>query len=189
MTIEAKGAAPYVPTAEDRLWLLRATEAEGAPVDTVPRVLVNLFMKQRATGSKKTLTDVVRAYSQPVNPRWYPDGDLFRKSVPHPTQQQLTVAANRQQVLSTRTTFLPAVVTAVDRALAEGFASPATDYAVYTLDASRKGYVPLTAAQKGVNRIWTRDAKWGGYTVDGKAGASLLPVLVAVGLLMLVWRS
>lgn len=188
MALNAKNAAPYAPTAEDRLWLLRATQAEGSPVDTIPRVLINRFMKLRAGGNKQTLTTFVRAYSQPVNPRWFPQGDLFKKNVPKPTPQQLAVATARQNILSTRQTFLDTVTKSVDAALAKSFASNATDYAAPGIGG--KNMVALTPAKTGVNRLWTVDTKWAGYTVDGDAGGpniGLLLACLAVG--YAIWRS
>lgn len=199
MTLTAANAAAYQPTDEDRLWLLRATEAEGSPVDKVPRILVNLFMKQRAAGNKQSLTQLVRAYSQPVNPRWYPNGDLFKKQFPKPTAQQASVANARQNILSTRATFLPEVLTAVDTALTKSFASNATDYAAPTISATTAtgqkrasdGMVALTAPAKGTNRLWSRDTKWGGYTADGDAGggSNLGIALAMLGVAYAIWKS
>lgn len=197
MALQAKNAAPYTPSADDRLWLLRATEAEGSPVDKVPRILVNLFMKQRAAGNKQTLTTLVRAYSQPVNPRWYADGDLFKKQVPKPTKAQLTTAKYRSDIASKRTTFLAEVTKAVDAALSQSFPSNVTDYAAPTISASTAtgqarasdGMVAVTAPQTGVNRLWTRDTKWSGYTVDGDTGSNLGMLLGGLLVAYLVWKS
>lgn len=188
--LEAQGAKPYTPTADDRLWLLRATAAEGQPVDTVPRVLVNLFMLQRAGGSAQSLATLVRAYAQPVNPRWYPNGDLFQKQYPKPTAAQLAQATARQNTLSARTSFTAPQTAAVDAAFSQGFASNATDYAAPTLKA-KAGYTALTPPVTGVNRLWTRRASWAGYLADGNAGSAgnvALFAALAVGA-WLVWKS
>lgn len=187
--LQAKNATPYQPTSDDRLWLLRATEAEGSPVATVPRVLVNLFMMQRAQGNKQSLTTLVRAYSQPVNPRWYANGDLFKKQFPRPTAQQKSVASARENIISKRITFLPEVTAAVDGALSKSFSSNATDYAAPAINGAAKGYVALTPAQTGVNRLWSRKASWTGYTVDGDTGTNIGMLLAVLAVGYAIWKS
>lgn len=159
----------YTVTAADVLWLSRAVEAEGAVQFQVAQVLVNCFC-QRASTAKVwpglTLTDHVRQYAQPVNPRWFLSGDLHQKWAAK-GQDTPAAARRRETVHSTLSRFSLGTAEAVKRALTKGpvdILPNATDYAASWIDASKK-YRPLTEARKGVNRIWTRDPLWGAYTV------------------------
>ena len=65
----------YKVSATDKLWLLRAVQAESNKPDDRRRVaqtLLNRFVFLKASGSTaySTLTDFIRAYAQPVNPTW-----------------------------------------------------------------------------------------------------------------------
>jgi hypothetical protein len=175
--LQARDAAPYVPTPADVLWLRRAVEAEGKPRALVARALVNLHMLQRARGASQSLAASVRAYAQPVNARWFPDGDLFRAKVR--TAAELERARTRETVHATRTSFSAETVRAVDDALRSGCASDVTDYAASNVDASGK-YVARSAPAPGENRFWTRAAGWPGYVVDGAGGAALAPLAMVL---------
>lgn len=168
------GSTPYAVRASDLLWLLRAVEVEGPDREEVAAVLLNGFTWARATKAYRgTLTDWIRAYAQPVNPRWYPDGDLFRAALekaPAAQHEALTRRAKmRQSTHSKRTTFAPATHAAVQRALAGKAPYPpqATDYAAASVDASGRGYRPLEQIIAGKNRLWSRPGaeEWGGYAV------------------------
>ena len=67
----------YSATDQDALDLARAIAREGAPHRAVAWTLVQRFAHLYPRYG--SLSDFVRAYSQPINPRWFPDGDLHRK--------------------------------------------------------------------------------------------------------------
>lgn len=182
MALQANSTKAYYPTEEDRLWLLRAVVAEGKPEPMVARALVNLFMLQRSKGSGQTLSKLVRAYAQPVNPRWFPDGDLHQAAL---ANGQDTAARAAQRVLFSKRGFpFPQhVVAAVQRSLESPYAGDVTDYAAQNVDATPKGYSARSEPTPGFNRLWARDARWRGYAVE--AGGALLPL--AVALAVLVW--
>jgi len=76
-----KGGDDYsYPISErDRLDLTRAVAKEGSPADAVTWSLIQRFAwLYPAYG---TLSDFVRAYAQPINPRWFPDGDKHRSYI------------------------------------------------------------------------------------------------------------
>lgn len=108
---------------DDRLWLLRAVEAEGAPRDLVAQVLVNrwAWLWDRLPGKFTRLSELVRAYAQPVNPAWYPEGRLYQQQAATLTGEQARVAAQRaakrRDEHSARTRFSAHTMAAVDRAL------------------------------------------------------------------------
>lgn len=178
------GEHSYTPSSTDRLWLSRAVEAEGRPQPMVARALVNLFMRARAGGSHQTLADLVRSYAQPVNPRWYPDGDLFRAHERSAWEQKQ--AETRRDVHSTKMVFSPVTNAAVERALSTPYIGDVTDYAAANVDASDKGYAPRSVSTPGVNRLWTRDPSWMGYTI-GMAG-SIVPALFVLAVLYMAVR-
>lgn len=158
----------YLVSADDILWLHRAVQAEGPVQECVAQTLVNCFCLRRAQGATRgTLTDHVRAYAQPINPHWYSDGDLHIKylALKQDTEANAHV---RETVHSARNyPFSPRVEAAVERALLQGqvdIPKNCTDYAAARIDASKK-YRAITVAQPGVNRLWTRDRLWTGYSV------------------------
>ncbi len=180
----------YTPTQADKLWLSRAVEAEGPVRLQVARALVNLFALLRSKGDMRSLADVVRAYAQPVNPRWFPTGDLFLKAYSPPTPVQLAQAERRRDAHATRTTFSSDTKTAVEEALSSAYASDITDYAAPTLDATKKGYVARSWPELGVNRLWTRSVGWPGYAVDGATdGWDALIALMALALAVKMARG
>lgn len=185
--LKAQKAAPYVPTADDRLWLARAVAAEGPPQPMVARALVNLFMMQRSKGSTQTLAHLVRAYAQPVNPRWMPGGDLHIAALEK--GEDTEAQASRRLAHSSRpmAAMPPYVTAAVDGALTASFLSDVTDYAAPTLDASKKGYRARGEPVPGYNRMWTRAPGWSGYVIG--EGGSLLPFVVGVALLWLSYKG
>lgn len=206
-TLRAKGMADYQVTADDMMWLARAVEKEGKPQDVVAATLINGFCWARSCkNSKQTLATWVRAYAQPVNPRWYLKGDLHLKYAKGVTGAELArlekLAKERETVHSVRTQFSAGTKAACAAALAGAVKIPGNciDYAAPTLDSSKRGYTALTPVVKGENRMWTRPGAetWAGYVVDaateaGKAVATAAPWLVgalvlgAVGFAM--WKS
>lgn len=186
----------YAVTSDDKLWLLRAVQAEGPPQAQVARALVNGFAWARGNGRfAGSLASWVRAYAQPVNPRWYVGGARFRAAYAvAPAEEQpvlLRLAQRRESEHSTRVDFTPDVQEAVREALESPWASDVTDYAAPTLDASRKGYVARSVPRKGENRFWTRAVGWTGYiaTEGGAAvgGAGVALAMLALG--WLLWRG
>lgn len=191
-TISAKGMRDYKVTAEDKLWLLRAVHAEGKVHSEVAEALVNLFAATRARGVTQSLERLVRAYAQPVNPRWFPDGDLFLRKLGREPDSEVALRAaalRRRDVHSKQVDFPPHVVRAVDYALSGVHQTDVTDYAAHWHDASSK-YVARSEVTPGVNRMWTRFPGWSGYSVavDGQTAvdevpggsAGLVAVLLAV---------
>lgn len=181
--------APYSVTSDDALWLARAVEAEGPVQAQVAATLINGFTFARARGYQKTLGTFVRAYSQPINPRWYASGDLFLASLDGKSDSQKTEALKdaerRERVHSQRLAFTPGTQSAVMAALNGRVTLPrgATDYAAAYIDASHKQYVPLTPSTKGVNRLWSRPgaADWTGYLVDATDAWPWLVALLVLG--------
>lgn len=190
MTLVAPSGTRYEPTTDDVTWLLRAVEAEGRPETVVAQTLVNGFMWARDRGAwSGDLADWVRSYAQPVNPRWFPNGDLYlaraAKAETDQERKQLASRAAARPGLSSRTVFSPIARDAVAKALSHRPALPeATDYAAPFV-VRAPPWKALTAPADGVNRFWVRPAAlgWPGYRIDGVVGT--LP-LVAVGLVVAV---
>jgi len=71
------GSQNAVPVAEgDYEWLARAVAHEGSPKRAVAWALVQRWLS--LLPQYETLASLVRAYAQPINPRWATDGDLHR---------------------------------------------------------------------------------------------------------------
>lgn len=168
-------------SAADRLWLLRAVQAEGEPRRAVAEALVNLYAWQRSRGGKASLESIVRAYAQPVNPRWFEGGDLFKTALakaPEAAKPAMLAAARRRERFhSVRAKFDAGVIEAVAFALAGEHRTDVTDYAAPNVDATSKGYQPRSDAQPGRNRLWTRAPGWAGYVAS--SAPSVLPLLLA----------
>jgi hypothetical protein len=62
----------YILTNEDYLTLLRAVEFEGEPRDGVAWTLLQRFAFLYP--QFRSFTDFIRAYAQPINPLWFPNG-------------------------------------------------------------------------------------------------------------------
>jgi len=189
--LSADGMSSEV-TPADRLWLLRAVQAEGEPRQAVAEALVNLHALRRAGGANVTLTQTVRAYAQPVNPRWYPTGDLFLQSLssalPRDRPAMVVQANKRERLLSVRTVFDPQTIRAVDAALSGVHRTDVTDYAAPSIDATKKGYTARSEPEPGKNRLWTRKPGFGGYSVTN-AARNALPVIALLALALAVWKG
>lgn len=183
----------YAVTSNDKLWLLRAVAAEGAPENYVAQTLVNGFIWARdAVRYPGTLADWVRIYAQPVNPAWFVSGAKHRERMSQLTDdkaraRELSAAHAREYAHSVRNVFSAKVHDAVEQALRLPPAFPdATDYAAAWHDASKRGYQARTPAVAGTNRLWARGPAVGfqGYTVLA-AGPAVGLVLLLVGLAVL----
>lgn len=190
----------YRPTRDDRLWLLRAVQAEGPVHAQVAQALINRFtlLRHRDPSLYPTLAGFVRAYAQPVNPRWMRGGDKLRAALERADtdgRRRLQMLAAKRAEHSARTQFDAEVVAAVDRALTAGPvdlpAKDVTDYAAAAKDAS--SYLePRTAPRRGRNRLWTAAPGWPGYRVEIRPGVvapgndSTAPLLLALGLVIVV---
>lgn len=113
---------PLSFNADDVLWLSRAVEAEGEPRDLVAQTLVNrwAWLRDVSPGRFPRLQDLVRAYAQPVNPAWYPDGAKHAAAVTKSPEQAAELerrAEARRDLHSTRTTFSARTLAAVRQAL------------------------------------------------------------------------
>lgn len=73
----------YPITQEDRLDLIRAVAHEGKPYDGVTWSLLQRFAWLYPAGHFPTLSKFVKAYAQPINPRWFPTGDKHLAYVRH----------------------------------------------------------------------------------------------------------
>lgn len=187
MTTLVTNKASYEPTADDSLWLLRAVEAEGEPRSLVAASLVSGFMFARERGLEWPLARYIRAYSQPVNPRWFLDGDLYKARVAKEADSgkradlhKLAVAREFQH--SKRAFFSDETREAAQRALSSTPAIPdATDFAAWWVEKAPP-WEARTAAVPNTNRLWARPGAsgWGGYwTAGGNAVAILLLVAAA----------
>ncbi len=174
MLVTTSRETTYAPTREDMAWLYRAVEAEGEPRELVAQTLVNGFLWARETlGSKRTLAEWVRAYSQPVNPRWMAGGDLYESELAKASTEQeredVREKSRRRAQHASRTTFSAGTMRAVQEALqGRGPRIPsATDFAAHYV-ARPAPWVALTPVKKGLNRLWMRPgaAGWQGYTTD-----------------------
>lgn len=195
MRLRGPSMDPYTVTDADALWLARAVEAEGPVQSQVAATLVNGFCWARSRGYAKPLTSWIRAYAQPLNPRWYESGDLFVASLASKSESEkreaIATARRREQVHSARVSFTPSTQAAVLDALNGRVNIPrnATDYAAPYVDATHKGYTPLEPPQSGRNRLWTRPGaeSWAGYLIEATDPWPWLVTLAVVGLV--AWRG
>jgi hypothetical protein len=186
----------YVPTSEDKLWLHRAVDAEGEPRGQVAETLINGFMWARSElDYPKSLTAWIRSYAQPVNPRWFPHGDLFQHQYDRAKDDDeraelMRRAIVREEVHSRRLAFGSKTRLAVQHALTHAPVLPgATDYAAPSL-VRPSPWVALTEPTPGRNRFWTRPGAigWAGYRI-GTAAASGGIVALALIVGYAIWRT
>lgn len=162
--VSARGhALPW--TAADALWLSRAVEREGEPRDWVAQALVNRWalLKDQGGAGYPTLASFVRAYAQPVNPRWFPEGDLHLAQLdahasrgPAHRADMIARAERRRDEHSTRRIFHPLTQAAVARALQGPITLPpgVTEYAADTASARQRHGAP-SHARPGKNAFWS----------------------------------
>jgi hypothetical protein len=195
MRLRGDSMQPYSLTQEDALWLARAVDAEGPIQSQVAGILINGFCWARSRGFQGTLTKWVRAYAQPINPRWYEAGDLFLASLASKSEDEkreaIAKARKREKEHSTKLTFGAGTHAAVSAALNGRVLIPrnATDYAAPNVDSTNKGYTPLEPVPANRNRLWTRPGAehWTGYLVDATDAWPWLVTLAVVG--VVVWRG
>lgn len=75
----SNGRHQYQVTPADRLTLIRSVWKEGKPYTEVAFTLLQRFGFLYPT--YKSLSSFIRAYSQPINPRWFPNGDLHLAAI------------------------------------------------------------------------------------------------------------
>lgn len=69
----------YILNDEDYLTLLRAVEFEGSPKNAVAWTFLQRFAFVYPTYT--SLDKLIKAYSQPINPAWFPDGNRHKAYV------------------------------------------------------------------------------------------------------------
>ena len=77
----------YPISPRDRLVLTRAVAREGKPYNAVTWALIQRFAWLYPSGAYSTLADLVEAYAQPINPRWFPSGDKHKRAVARASNQ------------------------------------------------------------------------------------------------------
>lgn len=149
-------AYPVTPT--DREWFIRCLWREGAPAETVGHVLLQRFALL-ASGAAKyaTLTNFLRAYCQPVNPRWFPGGDLTIKALAAAKKKKDTAAVEKilkrakQRMVYSSTPIAnirPAFVQLADKILYGLSSSPAPAATHFTMSFAEPSDTEAIALQK-----------------------------------------
>ena len=91
----------YPVSARDKLMLTRAVAREGKPYDAVTWALLQRFAWLYPSGAYNTLADLVEAYAQPINPKWFPNGTkhkaAVRRAKSESQREQLEDRAERRQ--------------------------------------------------------------------------------------------
>lgn len=134
--ITSHRGAELTVTPADVIWLSRAVAREGAPRSLVAQALINRWAWLHDVGSGQrypTLTSLIRAYSVPVNPRWFPAGDLHKDRVARllaagnapGAESEALRAAQRRDEFSRATVFSDDVAAAVRDALMGPLTLPA----------------------------------------------------------------
>lgn len=154
----------------DRLWLLRAVQAESNKADDRRRVaqtLLNRFVYLKSKGSTAypTLTAFVRAYAQPINPKW--ENKSTSKCRSNPSRCTDAMIAKRREARA-QTQFSDSTVAAVDEAMSRGMTaidSSSVHYAAPGVGAS--GKIKLTTDRRGYNTFYAVSGSrgWPGYSV------------------------
>ena len=154
----------------DRLWLLRAVQAESNKADDRRRVaetLVNrfVFLKSRGSTAYPTLTAFVRAYAQPINPLWQSSSTSKCRSNPRFCTPAMIA---KRQAARNETVFSDSTRAAVSGALSRGITSidsSSVHYAARGISGSK--HIRLTPDRSGYNTFWAvpGSRSWPGYRV------------------------
>ncbi len=172
----------YLPTEKDRLWLLRAVEGEGPDQTQVAQVLTNrfLYLRARLPNAYATLADLVRAYSQPVNPRWMRGGDkwdaAWSRAKTEAKRTELLALDKRRRAHSARTTFAASTEAAVTRALTAGSLDIPPTAVHFAAPGQGRKSLPALTQPRNANWLHTEApaATWQGYRATTE-----LPINVA----------
>lgn len=176
-------------TDDDRLWLARAVEAEGEPRDLVAQTLVNRWAWLVDQGAfRASLGELVRQYAQPVNPRWFPDGDLAiaemqRTTDPTERARLMQRAERRRDVFSRAQLFTQPTVAAVVKAVSGPITIPpgAVHYAPRTPARDRElvllvdGPNAIYGVANGPRAHYWVDADLARQAVERTVGKSAIP--------------
>lgn len=74
-TITSSTGFAYTLSPEDKLWAAKMIKGEGGSPPAVLWTMAARFAMARGAG----FAAFIRSYSQPINPRWYRDGELCRE--------------------------------------------------------------------------------------------------------------
>lgn len=74
-SITTSGGFAYTLSPEDKLWAARMISGEGGSPAAVLWTMAARFAMARGT----SFATFIRSYSQPINPRWYRDGEFCRE--------------------------------------------------------------------------------------------------------------
>lgn len=183
----------------DWVWLARAVQAEGEPRDLVAQTLVNRWTWFRDQGQIQfpTLTALVRAYAQPVNPAWMPGGHLheavLRETADPVARAQLHERARvRRDVHAKRTTFDADTHAAVAQALATGPITIPQGAVHYSASASKLPVlVPGGPGKNTIFGAFLPSTKTSLYRIDRAAvrtrrSSSLRPLVATIAALGLL---
>ena len=131
----ANGTHAYQVTPEDRLTLIRSVWREGRPQTAVAFTLLQRFTYIYPT--YRSLADFIKAYSQPINPRWFPAGDKHLSAIAAlKTEKQTQEVKAKIAALESRARLRPvyastseneipkAIISLVDNVLAGNIRSP-----------------------------------------------------------------
>lgn len=188
MTILSPRGALLPLTRDDLVWLSRAVEAEGEPRHLVAQTLVNrwAWLHDVMPHAYPALASLVRAYAQPVNPRWFVTGDKYAEAVrENPTHEpELKRQALRRELEhSVRVDFRPATVAAVTQAVHGPVTLPAgaVDYSKpKESPRARAVWEPRTLIPGELgksNSIFTNDGAAGVLYQVARAGPAALSAL------------
>lgn len=170
MLLPTGGSLGYRVTPSDRLWLLRAVQAESNKADDRHRVAQTLlnrfvFLKNRGSTAYPTFTKFVRAYAQPINPKW--ESQSTSKCRANPRRCTDAMIAKRRAA-RTRGSFDDSTVAAVNEALSRGMTAvdrTSVHYAAPGVSAA--GKIKLTPDRRGYNTFYAVSSSrgWRGYSV------------------------
>jgi hypothetical protein len=154
----------------DRLWFLRAVQAESNKADDrrkVAQTLLNrfAFLKSQGVSAYPTLTAFVRAYAQPINPLW--ESQSTSKCRSNPRYCTDAMIAKRREARD-RTQFDDSTVAAVNEALSRGITTIDRSSVHYAAPGiSGDAHIRLTPDVRGYNTFWAvaGSKSWPGYTV------------------------
>ena len=146
-------------------------EGEGPAQAQVAQCLVNrfLYLRMRRPGLYDTLEALVRAYSQPVNPRWVRGGDRFEAAYRASSALQrrtMDVQHERRLGHQTRTVFSPETTQAVDKALL-GSSDIPPNAVHFAAPGVGGGGMHILTKPKGANWLYSTQGSrfWEGYGV------------------------
>lgn len=184
----------YTLTSEDKLWAARMVEFEGG--ESPDGVLWSMTQRMALPNIRRrygTFTDLIRAYSQPINPKWMRDGEFCRPGGQYHNQDNCSerwLSRRDRSNIIPWTEIDPAARAVTERWYRGALANPVPRAVEFAAPSVSEGFlsrnpgssVVLRAGNWFIKTAQTSDWPDGWVRMEPATSRTLLAALVGVGI-------